>query len=250
MTSQLPALSLWQPWASLCVIQRPCEVCGGVGHLGPATHSAQARYGEVCAACPGPWKGIETRGWRAPSWLIGQRFAIAASVSFQGFADLPGDCEGKWEAGWQYGYIGPFQVGVCRRSSSEGRRGDTFIVYAPGDYEPRIPGYTFEGTLPLGAVVGTAVLADCLPMIAASDSTDYDHDVLVVNDIDDELYIDHPFDPLRMEHPRRTDVVAERPFGHFGPGRWAWLLSEVERFDEPIPARGRQGIWTWELTDG
>ena len=44
------------------------------------------------------------------------------------------------------------------------------------------------------------------------------------------------------------DVIAQIPFGHFDCGRWAWLLTDVERFAEPIPARGRQGIWNWEGT--
>ena len=27
--------------------------------------------------------------------------------------------------------------------------------------------------------------------------------------------------------------------------KWAWPLTEVERFDVPIPARGAQVFWTW-----
>lgn len=30
----------------------------------------------------------------------------------------------------------------------------------------------------------------------------------------------------------------------FGP--WCWVLENVKRFSEPIPARGAQGIWEWE----
>ncbi|MGZ6363685.1 MAG: 2-oxoglutarate dehydrogenase E1 [Ktedonobacterales bacterium] len=40
----------------------------------------------------------------------------------------------------------------------------------------------------------------------------------------------------------------EREFGYYGHGRWAWLLENV-RAIEPIPARGKQGIWTWEPPD-
>ena len=45
-------------------------------------------------------------------------------------------------------------------------------------------------------------------------------------------------------------VEAERatpdPYGNFGPGRWAWLLEDVERLDPAVPARGRQGFWNWK----
>lgn len=27
---------------------------------------------------------------------------------------------------------------------------------------------------------------------------------------------------------------------------WEWLLEEPETFDEPIPAKGRLGLWEWE----
>lgn len=27
---------------------------------------------------------------------------------------------------------------------------------------------------------------------------------------------------------------------------WAWPMREIERFSEPVPARGAQGFWKWE----
>ena len=35
-------------------------------------------------------------------------------------------------------------------------------------------------------------------------------------------------------------------FGLWTPGRYIWLLSNVERLEEPMPARGRLGIWEWQ----
>ena len=35
-------------------------------------------------------------------------------------------------------------------------------------------------------------------------------------------------------------------FGYWTPGRCIWLLSDVERLDEPELARGRLGIWDWD----
>ncbi len=34
-------------------------------------------------------------------------------------------------------------------------------------------------------------------------------------------------------------------FGDYGLGRWAWLLTDVQPLDPPVPERGRQRWWTW-----
>ena len=36
-------------------------------------------------------------------------------------------------------------------------------------------------------------------------------------------------------------------FGDFTLGRWMWELSDVQPLDPPIPARGHQGLWNFEL---
>jgi hypothetical protein len=36
---------------------------------------------------------------------------------------------------------------------------------------------------------------------------------------------------------------AERQFGNFGPGRWAWQLAAAAPLPSPVPARGRLGIF-------
>lgn len=42
----------------------------------------------------------------------------------------------------------------------------------------------------------------------------------------------------------------ERAFGDYGSGRYAWQLEIVEAFEEPILARGAQGLWEWAPPDG
>lgn len=71
-------------------------------------------------------------------------------------------------------------------------------------------GYPTVEDLPLGAVLCTVDLTDCT-------STNK---------------------PLYLSRQ-------ERAFGDFSPDRFAWTLEDVERFAEPIPARGGQGLWTW-----
>lgn len=38
----------------------------------------------------------------------------------------------------------------------------------------------------------------------------------------------------------------EYAFGDYTPGRYAWLLSDVQVLPEPIPAKGQLGLWEWE----
>ena len=70
----------------------------------------------------------------------------------------------------------------------------------------------FENNLPLGAVVGTVEIVDCVP----------------VEDVVDGL------------------TERERALGDYSPGRWAWVLKNPIMFDTPIPARGKQGWWEWK----
>lgn len=40
-----------------------------------------------------------------------------------------------------------------------------------------------------------------------------------------------------LREPRRSDPHANGP--------WCWILEDVERLEVPVPATGRQGLWTW-----
>lgn len=42
----------------------------------------------------------------------------------------------------------------------------------------------------------------------------------------------------------------ERAFGDYTPGRYAWVLSDVEELSKPIPARGALGLWEWNDQEG
>ena len=35
----------------------------------------------------------------------------------------------------------------------------------------------------------------------------------------------------------------ELAFGDFSPGRWAWMLEEIEPLAEPLALRGGRGLW-------
>ena len=34
-------------------------------------------------------------------------------------------------------------------------------------------------------------------------------------------------------------------YGDFSPGRWLWMLADVERLEPPFPVSGQQRLWDW-----
>jgi hypothetical protein len=70
-----------------------------------------------------------------------------------------------------------------------------------------------EGELPLGAIVATVTVDQCCEMTADSIAA------------------------LRASDPD------EHAFGNYQPGRFAWVLRDVERLAEPVPWKGSQGIF-------
>lgn len=104
--------------------------------------------------------------------------------------------------------------------------------------------------LPLGAVVATVKLVDVVPILAADDSLDQAWMPHVAPTRQGELW--HWQGPSETEslstgRPGWKHAVIEDqlPYGDFAPGRYAWLLADVEPLAEPIPAKGRQGLWEW-----
>lgn len=70
--------------------------------------------------------------------------------------------------------------------------------------------YEVIEALPLGCILGTVNVTDCI-------STNK------------KFYL--------------TDK--ERAFGDYSLDRFAWTLEDPVRFPEPLPARGKQGLWEW-----
>ena len=51
-----------------------------------------------------------------------------------------------------------------------------------------------------------------------------------------------------LGEPMLADQVYHRQglkIGGEGPWNWGWPLSDVVRWDEPVPASGAQGFWEW-----
>lgn len=138
--------------------------------------------------------------------------------------------------------------------------------------------------LPLGKIVGTAYLYDCVPMTPGVDLTRPGLHLSV--GLDGTLLLVDPDSDDIPDH-EDSDRSAERPYGVYEPGSWAWLLYKVKPVEErcpaclglmpdgtpisevgfhrgddacptcrgighlvaPLPATGRQGLWTWTPRD-
>jgi activating signal cointegrator 1 len=97
--------------------------------------------------------------------------------------------------------------------------------------------------LPLGAVVATSRLVDVVPMVPRVPTVRFEFENHAG---EHRLFVDA--DQLWLTNRRGgppIETTAQLPYGDFSPGRYAWLLADTEPLDEPVPAKGRQGLWEW-----
>lgn len=144
---------------------------------------------------------------------------------------------------WQTSYRGPIAIHAAKRLT--GRRGEVLEL---GEYsiERDAAGLLLRGPiahpyrLPLGAVVATATLVDCVPMRRMPENRRID--------ASPSLWLDSDVAFLLHRDPARTGSVRHQtPYGHFEPGRWAWILDDIDPIKQPVPARGRQGLWNLDV---
>lgn len=88
-----------------------------------------------------------------------------------------------------------------------------------------------ERDLPLGMVIAVCKLVDCVRIPEVGRMT------RAISNICNEDFILIP------------PPTPELEFGDYAPGRWAWILDEVEILPEPISAKGMLGLWDWEITE-
>lgn len=188
-----------------------------VGMLAPTTWSIDVTTYPVLTLWE-PWasliacgvKTIETRSWKAPDKIIGQTIAIHAA----------------------------------KRKPYEDQRVGDWIMHEMADdswamTDEDRPTSSHFVRLPLGAIVATARLVECLPITERTwpQVRAHTHEITV-----------HPPDmEPRLLRWYGDELVAEnisdqRPYGDFAPGRWAWILDQVEPVDPPVLFVGGQGF--------
>jgi len=94
--------------------------------------------------------------------------------------------------------------------------------------------------LPFGTIIATAELINCWHIVHHPGT-----DVDVAKHIKVGAELDVP-----KKHPdfHRYIVPTEQEllFGDWTPGCYAWEFANMTMLPEPIPAKGRQGLWNWE----
>lgn len=188
-------------------------------------------------------KTIETRSWAPPAGLVGQRMGIASAAKppTGGGDPLRSTPVGDWL---------PFR-------QHDGDRGWVMEHYAVGH-----PGAPDRVALPLGAMLGTGILADAVPMVTPEQSIDWmlawnQHGTQAPKHLTDMHYQDGPDQLVLVEFGSDGVIVEDqRPFGWFEPGRWAWIYDDLLPTTEQCPEcwgeKGRMidplevlSDWTW-----
>lgn len=171
----------------------------------------------------GPMRPKGVRGLPGCSIDIGERIAIHAS------AQRPDDRR-AWDSGHCFPEVDALPDMWSLRDECE------------------LGGGTWGWDGPLGAVVGTARIIDAVEMTGPKSIADFEslpeRTVAVVLSVADTKLSLVEF----TNHSGQVidDFDEERAFGDFALGRWAWLLADVEAFDDPVLATGKQGVWRWE----
>lgn len=92
--------------------------------------------------------------------------------------------------------------------------------------------------LPLGCVIATAELVDCVEIYKRGDK----HGNIPL-EYADQTWLDYSRgDGWRDD---RQVIGDELVLGDWTPGRYAWEFANMKLLPEPIPVRGQQGLWNW-----
>lgn len=121
---------------------------------------------------------------------------------------------------WRTKYTGPLAIHAAKRFPKEARA----FAMQPACYNAvrRAPAcWSWYPSYPLGVVLATCRLVACLPV----EVLDNGGDVFSVS-----------LEPLSQQ---------ERAFGDYSPGRYGWILEDVQLLPELIPAKGALGLWEW-----
>jgi activating signal cointegrator 1 len=161
-------------------------------------------------------KTIETRGWRT---------SYRGDILIHAGRTMPPNLD-----------IGPWYRSPRPTSRS------TWSILHEDRYQDDLPGGG-KIALPLGAVVAVAGLVDVVPIdrwAKGAHVGNFPHDGPLPHQRGGLWLIGH----TGYGHGTPTYIEDQRPLGDFTPGRYAWLLDNVRPLPEPIPAKGKQGLWT------
>lgn len=159
---------------------------------------------------------------------------------------------------WSTQYRGPLAIHAAKRRADHGKIGTWYIEPAwitaagPVDGMAKVSHAAFRIPLILGAVVAICELIDVIPMVT---DTSLVSDNPVVFDVSSGRFVCNnsggempPGWSKQQTGARNRQLHAQKAYGHFAPGRFAWILDNIVRIDEPVPVRGSRRLWEWEPT--
>jgi len=126
---------------------------------------------------------------------------------------------------WGTAYRGPLAIHAAKGFPRWARD----FSFSPVCYDvaKKLGDGTWFPVYPLGAVIATCTLLDCVRMG------------------------EFRFGPegCHISLGKYTEMLAERPqeldFGDYSIGRFAWILGSVTCFEKPVEAKGALGLWNW-----
>jgi len=153
---------------------------------------------------------------------------MKAITIYQPYASLIAVGAKRYETrSWATNYRGPIATHAGKRPWTE----------SPFNFINAVRGYLHDDSgmiapIPYGAVVATADLVDCWGIIYVHPPfADKTRRVLLIN---------------KDRHLVGNISNDEFLFGDWTPGRYAWELANAQPLPEPVPCRGRQGLWNWQ----
>jgi hypothetical protein len=175
-------------------------------------------YQPWCSLIIAEAKLVEWRGWACPRSLVGQRIALHASARHQRAGGLH-DILDRIDEGETS------LIGAIARPIIEGqllileKKPHRWVGVRCADCDrPYVRGREKEScrpgsptNLPRSSVLGTAVIGEPMPA-------------------------------LEWVRQHRSGFLDSDRVDH---SKFAWPLTDVQRFEPPIPARGAQGFWPW-----
>lgn len=137
--------------------------------------------------------------------------------------------------GWACKHRGPLGIHATKNGCKVGQLGDYHVENDTPRRSERQ--YLLRGPniwpyrLPLGAMVATCQLVDCVPT---------EHIRWTENP-----FIDRAENWDRGEDGTTWVHESERPYGNYQPDRFVWLLADIQPIRHPIPVKGGQRLWRW-----
>jgi activating signal cointegrator 1 len=128
--------------------------------------------------------------------------------------------------GWQTRYRGPLAIHAGKGLGPVGGKRGFAEVYSSEPFRSALLAAMPGGIrFPFGAIVATCELVECMEIDGAPTG-------------------------FAVHTPDRSDVWwrtrDEIAFGDYTPGRFAWLLANIQPLPEPAPTKGALGLWEWE----